>query len=115
VLVLVENWDEENSQTTVSETKNAYWRTVALGGDAQFELVAVDKSDMDISQADEAEGTFTVRFRQDGTAQNAVIQIGDGARHYVVTISEATGLAKVEEGVATDFKSDTIDLDQKTE
>jgi Tfp pilus assembly protein FimT len=115
VMVMVENWDEENSQTVASETKNAYWRTVSLGGDAQFEMVAVDQSDMDVSQAAEGEGIFTVRFRQDGTSQNAVIQVGDGTRHYVVTVSEATGLARVEEGVATDFKSDTIDLEQTVE
>lgn len=115
VLVMVESWDEDSSQTVASETKNAYWRTVTLGGDAQFELVAVDQSDMDVSQVDQADGVYTVRFRQDGTAQNAVIQVGDGSRHYVVTISEATGLARVDEGIATDFKSDTIDLEQTTE
>jgi Tfp pilus assembly protein FimT len=111
VMVMVENWDEDSGATTATETKNSTWRTVTLGGDAQFEVVAVDQSDMDPSQVDQAEGVYTVRFRQDGTSQNAVIQIGDGTRHYVVTISEATGLAKVEEGLATDFKSDTVDLE----
>jgi prepilin-type N-terminal cleavage/methylation domain-containing protein len=112
VMVTVESWDEENSETVASETKNAYWKTVTLGGDAQFELVAVDKSDVDAGETSESEGQYSVRFMPDGTAENTVIQVGDGARHYVVMVSEATGLARVEEGAATEFKSDTIDLEQ---
>jgi len=115
IMVTVESWDEESAMTTASETKNATWRTVTLGGDAIIEMAAVDKSDVDVSSADEAQGVFTVKFHQDGTAENAVIQIGDGKQHFVIFVSQATGLAKVEEGVATEFRSDTVDLDDKTQ
>jgi prepilin-type N-terminal cleavage/methylation domain-containing protein len=112
VIVRVENWDAETGQTSESETRNAYWRTAKLGGDAQFEMVIVDKGEEEGTVATENQGEYTVTFRPDGMAENAVIQVGDGKKHYVVTISEATGLAKVVEGIATQFKSDTIDLDE---
>jgi prepilin-type N-terminal cleavage/methylation domain-containing protein len=115
ITVKVENWSEESGQTAESEVKNAYWRTATLGGDAMFELVAVDRSAEEGTATDEAQGLYTVTFRPDGTAENAVIQVGDGAKHYVIMISGATGMARVEEGLATEFKSDTIDLDEKAE
>ena len=111
VMVRVVNWDEETGQTSESETRNADWRTSKLGGDAQFERVVVDKGDVEGAATPEDQGEYTVTFKPDGTAENTVIQVGDGTKHYVVTISEATGLAKVVEGIATEFKSDSIDLD----
>jgi ribosomal protein L2 len=56
-------------------------------------------------------------FSPDGTAQPAVIQIGDGKTHYTISISTATGRAKMYFGAAEDLKTGTdvrigtIDLD----
>jgi prepilin-type N-terminal cleavage/methylation domain-containing protein len=110
VMVRVVDWDEEAGQASESETRNAYWRTSKLGGDARFEMVMVDRNEEDAATTDGMD-EYTVTFDPDGTAENAIIQVGDGKKHYTVTISEATGLAKVAEGIATEFKSDTIDLD----
>lgn len=112
VLVSVEEWDQESGQAVTSEVKNQYWRTVTLGGDVMFEAAEVDKTDSDEAFWYGESGQERVRFRPDGTAENAVIQIGDGVRHYVIAISGATGIARVIEGVAEDIPSDTIDLDE---
>jgi len=45
----------------------------------------------------------------------ALIQVGDGTRHYVITISAMTGRAVVTEGVAEEFGQDTVDLDEQTD
>ncbi len=113
VRVRVEETDQTSGTTTASDVKNQYWRTVSLQGDVRFEVVMIDKTDEEeISFA--AAGEEVVRFRPDGTAEAALIQVGDGNRHYVVTISAMTGRAVVTEGVAEDFGQDTIDLDEKS-
>jgi type II secretion system protein H len=114
ISVRVENWDEETSQASESEVKNQYWRTTALGGDAQFEVVTVDRSDVDAGVRVDAPGETTVAFRPDGSAENAVIQVGDGMKHYTIIVSGTTGIARVIEGTTQDVKSDTVDLDEKT-
>jgi hypothetical protein len=87
---------------------------VSLQGDVQFELVMVDKGD-DEETLNSVPGEEIVKFRPDGTAEAALIQIGDGTRHYVITISGMTGKVVVTEGVAEDFGQDTIDLDEQAD
>ncbi len=61
---------------------------------------------------EETEQTAIV-FSPNGTAQSAVIQIGDGENHYTVNIYAATGKAKVQSGTVQEIKITTIDLDQE--
>ena len=52
-------------------------------------------------------------FSPDGTAQTALVQIGDGKNHLTVSISAVTGRSKVYSDTADNVKSDTIDLDEE--
>jgi prepilin-type N-terminal cleavage/methylation domain-containing protein len=114
IAVRVESWNEEQEQTTESEVRNQYWRTVSLAGDARLEMVLVQASEYDAAGYQSPDtGEYAVVFRPDGTADNALIQVGDGIKHYLITISGTTGLPRVEEGTAEEFRGDTIDLDEK--
>ena len=52
-----------------------------------------------------------ITFSPDGTAHPAVIQIGDSKTHYAITISGATGKAKITFGTAENVMAGTVDLD----
>jgi hypothetical protein len=52
-------------------------------------------------------------FSPNGTAQSAIIQIGDGKNHYTVSICAATGKAKMHFGTAEKVEVSTIDLDRE--
>jgi len=53
----------------------------------------------------------TIIFLPDGTAQSAVVQIGDEKTHYTVSINAATGKAKLVSGTVENVKVSTVDLD----
>ena len=50
-------------------------------------------------------------FSPNGSAQTAVVQIGDGKTHYAISISAATGKAKIYFGISEDIEVRIIDLD----
>lgn len=54
-----------------------------------------------------------VIFQPNGSAQAALIQIGNGTHHATVTILEATGRVKLQEGIAENMTLDWIDLDEE--
>lgn len=59
------------------------------------------------------EGDLTqIEFRSNGSAQTAIIQIGDGTYHATVTILEATGRIKMTPGELTTITVDQVDLDE---
>ena len=99
----------EASETVVS---NSYTKPGLLKGDVMFEKVeVVPSAEMDTQGRQEQS---IIVFRRDGTADTAVIQVGDDKHHYTVYISAATGKAKVEFGPAGEAAIDIVDLDAET-
>jgi type II secretion system protein H len=105
-----EQVNEETGQTKQVMVRNAYSRPMRFGGGVKFEDVRIKSADLD--ERFEADNQRTIVFSPDGTAQSAVIQIGDGENHYTVSISAATGRVKMYSGPAEKVKTDTIDLDE---
>jgi prepilin-type N-terminal cleavage/methylation domain-containing protein len=102
-------WDEENAQSQQEIIKNYYCKPVQLQGDVAFEYVEVVPTGWDTeSVSDELK---TITFSPNGTAQSSVVQIGDGKTHYSISISPATGRAKLSFGTAENVKVGTTDLD----
>ena len=102
--------DAETGQTAEVPLQGAYFKkAVELGGDVSFEEVLI----MTAGQGGpiEQEEAKAVVFLPDGTAQRAVIQIGDGRTHYTASISAATGRTKLQAGTADKVENQTIDLD----
>ena len=58
----------------------------------------------------DTEGQAMIAFRPDGRADAAMVQLGNGQRHYTVQISAATARATLLSGVVDDYQPDQIDL-----
>jgi hypothetical protein len=52
-------------------------------------------------------------FRPDGSAESALIQLGDGQTHYTVAILASTGRASLHDSVADGVNIAVVDLDQQ--
>ena len=102
-------WDEENGQAQQEIVKNIYCKPVQLQGDVKFESVNIAPSGWE-TESTGAEQQMIV-FSPNGTAQSSVVQIGDGQTHYSISISPATGRAKMSFGTAENVTVGTIDLE----
>ncbi len=108
-------WDEDTEQTEQMVVKDSYCKPVEFEGDVKFEDVQITPTGLETTTEDD-EGQAIV-FLPNGTAQSAVIQVGDGKTHYTISISTATGKAKMYFGAVEDVKTGTdvrigvIDLD----
>jgi prepilin-type N-terminal cleavage/methylation domain-containing protein len=104
---------EQTEQLESVIVRDLYCRPVEFQGDVGFEdiriaLVGIEET-FESEQTEEGEQIIT--FSPDGTAHPAVIQIGDGKTHYAITISGATGKAKITFGTAENVMAGTVDLD----
>lgn len=107
--LMIGGLDGNASETGETVVSNSYTKPGRLKGDVVFEKVEVAPSVQTDAQG--REGQSMVIFRRDGTADMAVIQVGDGKNHYTVYVSAAMGKAKVEFGVAGESAIDIVDLD----
>jgi prepilin-type N-terminal cleavage/methylation domain-containing protein len=107
-------WNEEAEQTEQIVVKDSYCKPVEFEGDVKFENVQITPIGAETTTDDEEQA---IVFSPNGTVQSAVIQIGDGKTHYTISISAATGRAKMYFGAVEDVKTGTdvrigaIDLD----
>jgi prepilin-type N-terminal cleavage/methylation domain-containing protein len=101
--------DEETGEAQQEIVSNFYCKPVEFQGDVTFELVNIAPSGWE-TQSD-SEQQQTIIFFPNGTAQSSVVQIGDGQTHYSISISPATGRAKMFFGTAENVTFGTIDLE----
>lgn len=101
-------WDEATQQVAMEVVKDLYCRPVQFEGDVKFEAVEVMPG---VWETESTEGVQTIAFSPNGTAQAAVVQIGNEKTHYTISISAATGRAKMISGTADNVKATTTDLD----
>jgi len=102
-------WDEESGQAQQEIVKNMYCKPVEFQGEVVFESVNIASSGWETQSVDEQQQTII--FSPNGTAQASVVQIGDGATHYTISISPATGRAKMFFGTAENVTVGTTDLE----
>lgn len=108
--LVISQLNEETDQTEQAIVQNSYSKPVQFGADVKFEHIQIDPTDLQaVSSSDE---NNTIVFSPNGTAQSAVIQIGNGKNHYTVTICAATGKATLYSGTAENVRIGTIDLDE---
>jgi len=89
--------------------RNAYCRPVDLPQGVEFETLSVGPTGS--WEDTEAEEYPRVLFRPNGTAQPAVIVIGDGTTQYGITISGATGTARLVLDVENTAAELSVDLE----
>ncbi len=102
-------YDEASGEIADVVVNDPYCKSFTLDDSIHFEEVEIVPTglDIDVAYADSP----TVLFEPDGTAQTAVIQIGNGTAHYTLSINAINGRTKLISGLADDVKSSTIDLD----
>jgi len=86
---------------------NEYSKPRQFAGDVKFEQIEIT------SRARTGDGAAegVIIFRPNGTADMAVLQIGDGKNHCTVYISAATGKGRIESGEAMETGLEVLDLD----
>jgi len=111
--LVVYGLNEETGQTESARggRDSFFKKAVEFPGGVEFENVQI--TPIDPGQAAETDEEETIVFSPNGTAQSAVIQIGDGENHYAVSICGATGKARVHFGTAEEVETRTIDLDEE--
>jgi prepilin-type N-terminal cleavage/methylation domain-containing protein len=100
-------------ERTYAVVRNAYARPFQFADEVEYEMIAITptRPPEDLTQETALETTIT--FRPDGSADGAVIQVGNGTTHYTIYVSSATGSARVEHGPADENTPLMVaDLDQ---
>lgn len=98
---------QEDAETGRTKAVSNLWqRPVSLAESVSFERVAV-LATLLADLADEA-----IVFRPDGSADGAMVQLGNGLRQYTVQVSAATARATLMDGVPETELQDRIDLDE---
>lgn len=100
-------WNESSGEFEQTVVDDYYCKPVQFEGAIQFEDVKVAGD----SETDGEDAEASIAFSPDGSAQAVVVQIGDGKTHYTISISAATGKAKMHLGEVEDAEIGTIDLD----
>ena len=102
-------WDEEGGQAWQEIVKDFYCRPVQFEDDVRFEAIEIVPTGWETESVSEEQQTIV--FSPNGTAQSAVVQIGDGKTHYAISVSAATGRAKMHFGTPENATVGSIDLD----
>ena len=105
--------DEEGGQTEQMIVRDSFCKPVAFEDEIGFEDIQITPISL-VTETEEDEDEQSIVFSANGTAQLAAIQIGNGRTHYTITISSATGKAKVYEGISEDVEVGVIDLDAES-
>ncbi len=103
----------ETGQTEQTIVRDFYCRPVAFEGNVTFEEIRIAMITAETTS--ESEQERKIIFLPNGSSASAVIQIGDGATHYTVTLVAATGKATLSAGLAGEIKTGIIDLDMQQE
>jgi len=101
--------DPITSEVSELIIRNIYSKPVELPEDVQFEDIRIRPAGTR-EQENDQEPTEIV-FDPAGTANTATVTLGDGRRRYTLTVSAATGRARIKFGPADEEMNDVIDLD----
>lgn len=104
--------DEEGGQAEQMIVRDSFCKPVAFEGEIMFADIQI--TPIGVEATEEEEDEQSIVFSANGTAQTAMILIGDGKTHYTITITAATGKAKVYDGIVEDADVGVIDLDAES-
>jgi len=102
-------WNQDTAEGQRVVVRDYYAKPVEFEGDVGFEQIRMATPEG--PETADVEQEQKIVFRPDGSAQSAVVQIGDGRTHYTIAIVPSTGRASLREGTADEVKVAVIDLD----
>jgi prepilin-type N-terminal cleavage/methylation domain-containing protein len=108
-LLTTTEMNPETGETERIIVRDFYCRPVEFEGDIQFEDVKLE-----IEVGESADGTDMeqkVVFLPNGSAESAILQVGDGRNHYTLAVVAATGKATLYAGTAENVDTVSVDLD----
>lgn len=105
-------YDEESGQIGSIIVHDPYCKPVTFDGNVRYEDIQITPYSMETSSNND--DLSTIAFMPDGTAQSAIVQIGNDKMHYTLSINAATGKAKLVSGTAENVKVSVVDLDAQT-
>ena len=93
--------------------RNAYSRPYQFAEEVTFERIDIMPTRPSENLTEDPTANTVITFRPDGSADAAVVQVGNGKTHWTVYISSGTGAARAEPGVAKEQSATmVIDLDK---
>jgi hypothetical protein len=107
-LATTAQWNPNEGRMEKVPIRDYYCKPVEFEGEVGFEDIKIGASTTDA--ADE-QSQQRIVFLPNGSADSAVIQIGDGKTHYSIAIVASTGKASLHVGVAGEVKMAVVDLD----
>lgn len=105
---------QADPQTTESESvvvRDYYAKPVMFEGDVRFEDVRILTQASE--QTSDVGGGQRIVFLPNGSAESAVVQIGDGKTQYTIAVVASTGKATLRRGAAGEMQMAVIDLDER--
>jgi prepilin-type N-terminal cleavage/methylation domain-containing protein len=108
-LLTTTEMNPETGETERMIVRDFYCRPVEFDGDIKFEDVKLDLATG--GALDTAGMEPKVVFLPNGSAESAILQIGDGKSHYTLAVVAATGKATLYAGTAQEVDTVSVDLD----
>ncbi len=108
-LLTTTEMNPESGETERIIVRDYYCRPVEFEGDIKFEDVKLEL--MTGESADASDMEEKVVFLPNGSAESAILQIGDGKSHYTLAVVAATGKSTLYDGTAKDVDTVSVDLD----
>ena len=102
-------FDEINGFMGEEIVQDTYCKPVILENDIVFEEIEV--APIGIETNNLTNDISIIVFSPDGTAQTAIVQIGNGKMHYTLSVVAATGKVKLSPGTVDNVRITTVDLD----
>jgi len=102
-------FDEINGFMGEEIVQDTYCKPVLLENDIRFEEIEVTPIGIETNNL--TNDLSVIVFSPDGTAQTAIVQIGNGTMHYTLSVVAATGKVKLYPGTIDNVRITTVDLD----
>jgi len=106
-------WNESAEAFEQTVVDDYYCKPIQFEGDIKFEDIKAAPN-AETEGTDDEKAETSIVFSPDGSAETVVVQIGNGRTHYTISISAATGKAKIHFGELKNAQIGTIDLDAES-
>jgi len=109
IALVIKEFDAASGETMEAVVKDLHFKPFSLPGEVEIEDVKIRP--LEGGGYEEEQMSEGIVFLPNGRSQQATIQLGDGQRHITISISAATGRARLYDGQMENVEPDVVDLD----
>ncbi len=110
-LATTARWNPDKGMMEKVPVRDYYCKPVEFEGEVGFEDIKIGAASTETAADEQAQQR--ILFLPNGSADSAVIQIGDGRTHYSIAIVASTGKASLHAGTADEVNIPVVDLDMQ--